>query len=133
MGVVAVGAGDGVVTDSESLLPVFLVDVGFLAFFAGFVVFGFIMGASASSASDGAVRVNFVAEFPAAWALGEFDFFDPLGACAGGMEEEEGVASESLEVGFVWVGDAEADVSFGASWDAVAVGPVWAFEDGCLF
>ena len=65
VGVVAVGAGDGVVADGESLLPVLLVDVRFLALLAGFVVFSFIMGASASLASDGAVRVNFVTEFPA--------------------------------------------------------------------
>ena len=66
VGVVAVGAGNGVVTDGEFLLPVLLVDVRFFALLAGFVVFGFIVGASTSSASDGAVRVNFVAEFPAA-------------------------------------------------------------------
>ena len=65
--------------------------------------------------------------------MSELDFFDPLGAHAWGVEEEERVASESLEVGFVWVRDAEADVSFGASWDAIAVGPVWAFKECSLF
>ena len=49
------------------------------------------------------------------------------------MEEEEGVVSESLEVGFVWVRDAETDVSFGADWDTVSVGPVWSFEEHGLF
>ena len=65
VGVVAVGAGDGVVTDGESFLPILLVDVRSLTLFAGFVVFSFIVGTSALAASDGAVGVNFVAEFPA--------------------------------------------------------------------
>ena len=64
--------------------------------------------------------------------MGELDFFDPLGAHAEGVEEEEGVVSESLEVGFVWVKDAEADITFGASWDTVLVGSVWSFEEGSL-
>ena len=133
VGVIAVRAGDGVVTDGESLLSVLLVDVRFFTFLAGFVVFVFFVGASASVASDRAVGVDLVTEFPATWALGESDFFNPLGAHAGGVEEEERVTSEGFEVGFIWVRDAEADVSFGAGWDAISVGPVWSFKEGSLF
>ena len=129
VGSVAVRAGDGMLADSEALLPVFLIHVGLLALLAGLVVVVFWVSSSASSASDRAVGVGFVSEFPTAGTLDEVDFFYPLGAEAGSVEEEEGRASEFLEVGLIRVRDTEANVATGCVWDAVTVGPGWSFYE----
>ena len=127
---VTIWAGDRVLTDSEALLSVLLVHVGFLALLARFVVVIFRMSSSASAASDRAIRVGLVSKFPAAGALDEVDFLDPFGTEAGCVEEEKGEVSEFLEVGFIGVRNAEADVAVGCVWNAFSVGPGWSFSLG---
>ena len=96
-------------------------------------MFMFTVSSSTAAASDRAVGVNLVAEFPATGALDEVDLLDPLGAEAGGVEEEDRFANQGLEVGFIWVQDTEADIAMGFSWDTVSVGPCWSFYKYGIF
>ena len=45
------------------------------------------------------------------------------------MEKEEGRSSEFLEVAFVRVGDAQADIALWCVGDAITVGPGWSFYE----
>ena len=123
VGSVAVWAGNGMFADGEAFLSVLLVHVGLLALLARFVVVIFCVSSSASAASDRAIRVGLVSKFPAAGALDEVDFLDPFGTEAGCVEEEKGEVSEFLEVGFIGVRNAEADVAVGCVGNAISVGP----------
>ena len=90
---IAVGTGDGVITDGEAFLSVFLVDIRFFALLAGDMVVSFFVSSSTTAALDRAVGVNFVAELPASGALDEVDFLNPLSAEVGCVEEEDGFAN----------------------------------------
>ena len=126
---VTVWASNGVLADSEALLTVLLVHVRLLALFARLVVVIFCVSSTTTVASDRAVGVSFVSKFPATGALDEVDLLDPFGAEAGSVEEEKGRAGEFLEMAFVGVGDAEANVATGCVRDAVTVGPGWSFYE----
>ena len=82
----AVRAGDRVCTGRQALLSFFLIHVGFLAFLARSVVVSFLVVSTAPSASDRAVQVNLVSEFPAARALRKPDLFGPPRAETGCVE-----------------------------------------------
>ena len=130
---VTVWAGDWVGADGSSVLSVFLVDVRFLALFAGNVVFFLLVVASTSAASDGAVGVGLVSKLPATVALDKADLFNPFREEAGGVEEDEWVLGEGSEVVLLGVWDAEADIAMFLVRDSVSVGPGWAFEEDDVF
>ena len=75
----AVGASQGVFTDSKSLESVVVVDVvGFLTEFALFVMIKFIVMASTQFASDLAVWMDLITELPASGALDKVYLLCPL-------------------------------------------------------
>ena len=129
----AVGAPQGVVADGKTFESVVVVDVvGFLTEFALFVVVVLVVVSSAEFASDLTVGVDLVSEFPASGALDEVYLLGPLGDATGGVEYNEGVRSECLDLGFVRVGNGERDVCLlGVGvWLASSAGPVWSFNEG---
>ena len=107
VGLGAVWAGDWVGAGGQAFLPFFLIHVGFLALLARSVVVSFLVITSAPSASDRAVRVNLVSEFPATCALRKSDLSSPPRAETGCVEQEEGGSGEGFELVFIRVGDRE--------------------------
>ena len=89
----------------------------------------FLVVASASAASDGAVGVGLVSKFPTLVTLDKTDLLNPLGEEAGGVEEDEWVLGEGSEVALLRVRDAEANVAALLVGDSILVGPCWAFEE----
>ena len=89
----------------------------------------FLVVASTSAASDGAVGVGLVSKSPASVTLDKADLLNPFGEEAGSVEEDEWVLGEGSEVVLLRIGDTEANVAALLFGNSVLVGPGRALKE----